>query len=189
VEEFGLDGPLERWRALRQQIHDDVCEQGFDSKRGTFTQYYGSKTLDAALLVLAPVGFIPADDPRITGTVAAIEDELLVDGFVQRYSMTTATSEIDGLPPGEGAFLPCTFWLADNYALQGRAAEARAVYERLLTLRNDVGLLSEEYDAGAQRLVGNLPQAFSHVPLVNTAYTLATDHGPAQRRARTGPPA
>lgn len=186
IEEFGLDGPREHWRRLRQEIHDEVCAKGFDTGRGAFTQYYGSSTLDAALLVLAPVGFLPADDPRITGTVAAIENELLVEGFVQRYTMNARTREIDDLPPGEGAFLPCTFWLADNYALQGRHAEATALYERLLALRNDVGLLSEEYDPATQRLVGNVPQAFSHVPLVNTAYSLASKHGPAQRRARTG---
>jgi GH15 family glucan-1,4-alpha-glucosidase len=186
IEEFGLDGPLERWRGLRQEIHDEVCEKGFDRGRSTFTQYYGSSTLDAALLMMAPVGFLPADDPRILGTVTAIEQDLLRDGFVQRYTMNARTAEIDDLPPGEGAFLPCTFWLADNYVLQGRTDDATAMYERLLALRNDVGLLSEEYEPEAGRLVGNMPQAFSHVPLVNTAYSLASAQGPTQRRARPG---
>ncbi|MCA1711266.1 MAG: glycoside hydrolase family 15 protein [Actinobacteria bacterium] len=186
VEDFGLDGPVERWRNLRAEIHAEVCERGFDERRGTFTQYYGSASLDAALLVLAPVGFLPADDPRVLGTVAAIEHDLVRDGFVQRYTMNERTREVDNLPPGEGAFLPCTFWLADNYALQGRHADATALYERLLALRNDVGLLSEEYDPKTHRLLGNLPQAFSHVPLVNTAYSLVSDQGPAQRRATPG---
>jgi GH15 family glucan-1,4-alpha-glucosidase len=185
VEDFGLDGPLEHWRALRDRIHADVCDQGFDAKRNTFTQHYGSTSVDAALLILAPVGFLPADDPRIVGTVAAIEAELLKDGLVQRYPMNARTQDLDGLPPGEGAFLPCSFWLADNYALQGRHDDAAALYDRLLALRNDEGLLSEEYDGKTGRLVGNIPQAFSHVPLVNTAYSLASggQDGPAQRRS------
>ncbi len=187
IEQFGLSGPLERWKGLRQQIHDEVCEQGYDPHVHTFTQYYGSPSLDAALLVMATIGFLPADDPRILGTVRAIEEHLLQDGFVQRYTMNAQTEAVDNLPPGEGAFLPCTFWLADNYALQGRQDEATAIYERLLALRNDVGLLSEEYDVTARRLVGNIPQAFSHVPLVNTAFTLASSRGPAQRRASSSP--
>jgi GH15 family glucan-1,4-alpha-glucosidase len=186
IEEFGEQGPLEEWRALRQEIHDDICDRGYDAGRDTFTQYYGSKAVDGALLLLAPVGFLPADDPRIKGTVAAIEKELLEEGLVHRYKMTSATAAAEGMAPGEGAFLPCSFWLADNYAMQGRHEEATELYERLLTLRNDVGLISEEYDTTHNRQLGNLPQAFTHVPLVNTAFTLGSEHGPAQRRARTG---
>jgi GH15 family glucan-1,4-alpha-glucosidase len=135
---------------------------------------------------MASVGFLPASDSRIAGTVAAIEQELCQDGFVQRYTMTKKTERLDGLPPGEGAFLPCTFWLADNYLLAGRVDEGRAVFERLLGLRNDLGLLSEEYDVGAGRLVGDFPQALSHLALVNTALDLASGQGPSHRRARTG---
>ena len=146
-------------------------------------QSYGSKRLDASLLMMPLVGFLPANDPRVLGTVAAIERGLMADGFVARYIPEPG---VDGLPPGEGAFLPCTFWLADNYALQGRHAEARRVFERLLAIRNDVGLLSEEYDPVAGRLVGNFPQAFSHIGLVNTAYNLAGDsEGPAHARPRS----
>lgn len=180
VDMFGLDGPAEHWKALREQIHAQICKQGYNKSRKTFTQYYGSHSLDAALLVMAQVGFLPADDPRLTGTVTAIEKHLMKDGFVQRYTMDAQTESIDDLPPGEGAFLPCTFWLADNYALQGRREDAVALYERLLALRNDVGLLSEEYDAPAGRLVGNIPQAFSHVPLVNVAVTLNNDGRPSR---------
>ena len=186
VESFGFDGPVQQWKQLREDIFADVRDHGYDSRRGTFTQYYGSKTLDASLLLLAPVGFLPATDKRIRGTVAAIERELIADGFVQRYTMTKQTEEVDGLPPGEGAFLACTFWLADNYVLQGRHDEATAVFDRLLTLRNDLGLLSEEFDTSAQRLVGNLPQAFSHVALVNTALNLTSDRGAVHRRSATG---
>ncbi|HET9500105.1 MAG TPA: glycoside hydrolase family 15 protein [Marmoricola sp.] len=186
VEEFELDGPLDRWKQMRQDIHDEVCDQGYDGRRRSFTQYYGSKNLDAALLFIPQVGFLPADDPRMKGTVRAIERELCDGGFVQRYSMDASSESVDGLPPGEGAFLPCTFWLADNYILQGRVDEGREVFERLLGLRNDLGLLTEEYDAQANRLVGNFPQAFSHVPLVNTALNLADPHGPIHRRSEEG---
>jgi GH15 family glucan-1,4-alpha-glucosidase len=175
VEEFGLPGPVERWRELRDEIRDDILKNGYDKKRKTFTQFYGSEELDAALLMVPLVGFLPATDERVVGTVAAIEEHLMADGFVQRYTQHPGT-DVDGLPPGEGAFLACTFWLADNYALMGREHEARATFERLLALRNDVGLLSEEYDIGEQRLVGNFPQAFSHVPLIDTARTLTTAH-------------
>jgi len=185
VERFGADGAVGRWRALRDAIATEVCNRGFDAERGTFTQFYGSQQLDAALLMLPLVGFLPATDPRMTGTVAAIERELLHDGFVQRYPTEADSASVDGLPPGEGAFLACTFWLADNYALQGRSAEARTVFERLLALRNDVGLLAEEYDVRAGRQVGNFPQAFSHVPLVNTAHNLGDADGPVHARART----
>jgi GH15 family glucan-1,4-alpha-glucosidase len=187
VERFGLPGPAARWRALREEIRRDILTRGYDADRETFTQYYGSRELDAALLMVPLVGFLPPDDPRVRGTVAAIEDELRQDGFVQRYTQVPGDT-VDGLPAGEGAFLACTFWLADNYALQGRRDEARDVFERLLALRNDVGLLSEEYDPVAGRLVGNFPQAFSHVPLIDTARTLslATTSG-TEHRAHRGP--
>jgi GH15 family glucan-1,4-alpha-glucosidase len=183
IERFALPGPAARWRALREDIRREILTRGYDEDRGTFTQYYGSRELDAALLMLPLVGFLPAGDPRVRGTVSAIERELLQDDFVQRYPQVPGDS-VDGLPAGEGAFLACTFWLADNYALQGRHDEAREVFERLLALRNDVGLLSEEYDPKARRLVGNFPQAFSHVPLIDTARTLsrATTSGTEDRQ-------
>jgi GH15 family glucan-1,4-alpha-glucosidase len=168
-EQFGLKGPLERWRAVRQEIHDDVCRNGFNSEVGSFVQYYGARNLDASLLLIPRVGFLPASDERVQGTIRAIERDLVKDGFVMRYH-THETD--DGLPPGEGVFLPCSFWLADAYALSGRLDEARELFERLLKLPNDLGLLSEEYDPVAKRLVGNFPQAFSHLALVNTAFTL-----------------
>lgn len=169
VERFGLEGPVDRWRARRDEIHAEVCAKGFDSRIGAFTQAYGSPALDASLLMMPLIGFLPASDPRVAGTVRAIERDLTEDGLVLRYR-THETN--DGLPPGEGVFFACSFWLADNYALMGRTAEARVLFERLLSLRNDVGLLSEEYSPGARRLLGNFPQAFSHVGLVNTAYNL-----------------
>jgi GH15 family glucan-1,4-alpha-glucosidase len=181
VENFGLDGPVHIWRKLRDEIHQQVCMQGFDPQLNSFVQYYGSKEPDASLLMLPLVGFLPADDPRMVGTVACIQKHLNRDGFIDRYP---TREEVDGLPPGEGAFLLCTFWLADNLALQGRYAEARDLFERLLDLRNDVGLLSEEYDATHKRLLGNFPQAFSHVGLINTAYNLAKVHGPAEDRPK-----
>ena len=183
VERFGLDGPADRWRALRAQVHAEVCRDGFDADRGTFTQSYGSQQLDASLLMIPLLGFLAPDDPRVDGTIRAIERELVEEGFVMRYP---TQHDVDGLPPGEGAFLPCSFWLVDCLALTGRRDEATALYHRLLGLRNDVGLLSEEYDPHAQRLVGNFPQAFTHVGLVNSALNL--DHGvhagPAGRRRR-----
>jgi len=185
VQEFGLDGPIEQWLQLRDDIRADILRRGYDPRRQTFTQYYGSTELDAALLMIPIVGFLPADDQRVLGTLAAIESELLVDGFVQRYTQGPKDST-DGLPAGEGAFLACTFWLADNYTLVGRADEATAIFERLLQLRNDVGLLSEEYDTNANRLVGNFPQAFSHFPLVNTARNLTRNGGPTHQRASSG---
>jgi GH15 family glucan-1,4-alpha-glucosidase len=187
VEEFNLNGSVDRWRKLRDAIRDDILKKGYDRKRKTFTQFYGSEELDAALLMIPIVGFLPATDERVVGTVAAIEENLLKDGFVQRYTQHPEV-DVDGLPPGEGAFPACTFWLADNYALMGRHAEARETFERLLALRNDVGLLSEEYDTAEGRLVGNFPQAFSHVPLIDTARTLTTAHakGPTQARANEG---
>ncbi len=189
VERFGLEGPAGRWRALRAEIHDEVCREGFDPERQTFTQYYGSTELDAALLMIPLVGFLPGNDPRVAGTAAAIERHLCQDGLVMRYSQPgtgptadTGLGAVDGLPPGEGAFLACSFWLADNFILSGRRREAEALFERLLDLRNDVGLLAEQYDTVARRLVGNFPQAFSHVGLVNTAQNLSRRHGPARHR-------
>ena len=179
VERFGLDGPADRWRQLRDDVHEEVCREGWDAERRTFTQFYGSKELDAALLMVPLVGFLPPSDERVRGTVEAIERELCVDGFVLRY---TQTSQVDGLPPGEGAFIACTFWLADNYALLGRHDDAVRTFDRLLSLRNDVGLLAEEYDSGRGRQLGNFPQAFSHVSLVNTARNLSRAGGPAEDR-------
>jgi len=188
AEEFKLRGPLDRWRTVRARIHDEVCRNGFNRQKGAFTQFYGSTEVDASLLLLPIVGFLPPSDPRVAGTLAAIERELLRDGFLLRYATHSESSKVDGLPPGEGVFLPCTFWLADSYAVHGRYDEARATFERVLKLTNDVGLLSEEYDPGARRLVGNFPQAFTHVALVNTARNLhRAEGGPADdRRARAG---
>jgi len=182
VEQSGLDGPVEQWRALRDRIHAETCERGFDSKRGTFVQAFGSKHLDASTLAIPIVGFLPADDPRVKGTVAAIERELMQDGFVKRYDTDTP---VDGLPPGEGAFLVCSFWLAENYSLQGRHADACDLFERLLSLRNDVGLLAEEYDPKARTFLGNFPQALSHLALVNTAHRLSCE--PHLTRASLNP--
>ncbi len=166
VEELGLEGPLDRWRALRAQIHEQVCREGYDADRGAFVQFYGSKHLDASLLTIPLVGFLPAKDPRVRGTIEAIERELTTDGFVARYR---TDPDVDGLPPGEAAFLLCSFWLVDCLGLLGRRAEARALFEKLLAIRNDVGLLSESYDVGSRRLAGNFPQAFSHIGLVTAA--------------------
>lgn len=179
VERFGMDGPVDEWRALRQEVHDEVCREAFDEELGTFTQYYGSHATDASLLMLPLVGFLPANDPRMIGTVAAIERELLWNGLVLRYR---TDESVDGLPEGEGAFLACSFWLADNYALQGRIPEAEQLFERLLGVCNDVGLLAEQYDPVAKRLLGNFPQAFSHVMLINTARNLDSACGPAEER-------
>jgi GH15 family glucan-1,4-alpha-glucosidase len=183
VEQAGLDGPVERWRELRADIHAEVCTNGFDPAQGAFTQSFGRPDLDASLLMIALVGFLPPTDVRVTGTVAAIEERLCADGFVLRYA-ADSRGEVDGLPGGEGAFLPCTFWLADNLILQGRRAEGAALFDRLCDLSNDVGLLAEEYDPVAGRLLGNFPQAFTHVALVNTAHNLAsTAGGPARARS------
>ncbi|MBV8693393.1 MAG: glycoside hydrolase family 15 protein [Actinobacteria bacterium] len=183
VERFGNDGPVDEWRRLRDAIHADVCKNGYDANRNSFTQYYGSDQLDASLLMMPLVGFLPATDERVKGTVAAIERDLTRDGFVLRYH-EASSAEVDGLPPGEGVFLACTFWMADNLIMQGRTDEARTLFERLVGLTNDVGLLSEEYDPVANRLVGNFPQAFSHVSLVNTARNLAASDGRAAMAAR-----
>ncbi|HEV3484688.1 MAG TPA: glycoside hydrolase family 15 protein [Vicinamibacterales bacterium] len=183
IERYGADGPLDRWRTLRARIHDDICQKGFDTARGTFTQYYGSRELDASLLMIPLVGFLEAKDPRMVGTVHAIERELMRDGLLLRYpTEDPSTQKIDGLPPGEGAFLACTFWLADNYALRGQFDEARRIFEHMLGLTNDLGLLAEEYDPHGRRQLGNFPQAFSHVTLVNTAYNLSVRTGPAEAR-------
>ncbi len=179
VKHFDKEGAGEKWRRLRDEVHAEVCARGFDPDVGAFVQSYGARALDASLLMIPLVGFLPPEDARVTGTVAAIERELMHDGFVARYPTAEG---VDGLPPGEGAFLACTFWLADNYALMGRQDDARRTFERLLALRNDVGLLSEEYDPKAKRLLGNFPQAFSHVGLVNTARNLSHAGGPAHHR-------
>lgn len=182
VERFGLESAqIARWRALRQEIHDEVCAKGYDEARGAFTQSFGSRELDASLLLMPLVGFLPPGDPRVRGTVEAIERELCEDGLVLRYP---TRESVDGLPPGEGAFLACTFWLADNLELLGRHDEARELFERLLALRNDVGLLAEEYDPRTGRQLGNFPQAFSHVGLINTARNLSRRGGPAEDRQK-----
>jgi GH15 family glucan-1,4-alpha-glucosidase len=182
AERFKLEAPLDRWRDLRKRIHADVCRRGFNSRLGTFTQAYGSRTLDASLLMIPLVGFLPAEDPRVRGTVDAIGRELMLDGFIRRYIPEQAN---DGLPGGEGAFLACSFWYVDNLALIGRKDEAIELFERLLTCRNDVGLLAEEYDPRERRQLGNFPQAFSHVALVSSALNLnrAEPQKPAEQRA------
>jgi GH15 family glucan-1,4-alpha-glucosidase len=182
AEQFGLTGPLDRWRKVRDEICADVLAKAYDPERNTFVQAYGEKPLDASLLLLPAVGFLPPDDPRIRGTVAAVERELMVDGFVLRYDTKLTT---DGLPPGEGAFLACSFWLVDAYVLVGRKADAVKLFKRLVKLRNDVGLLSEEYDPHLRRLTGNFPQAFSHVALVDSAFNLSSAEKPAEQRAET----
>ena len=184
IEEFGLDGPLERWREVRDAIHLEVCERGFDPDQNAFVQSFGAKALDASLLLIPIVGFLKPDDPRVSGTVAAIERKLMWNGLVMRYDTGEGT---DGLPPGEGAFLACSFWLADNYVMLGRYDEARALFDRLLALRNDVGLLAEEYDPVGRRQLGNFPQAFSHLALINTARNLASAAGPAHQRSSRAP--
>ncbi|HUQ75769.1 MAG TPA: glycoside hydrolase family 15 protein [Burkholderiales bacterium] len=180
VEQFGRDGPVEHWRELRQRIHDDVCQNGWNAKRGSFVQSYGSEELDASLLLLPITGFLPCSDPRIQSTIEAIQRELTHDGFVLRYR---TQESLDGLPPGEGVFLACSFWLADCLILLGRRDEARALFERLCHLANDVGLLAEEYDPHSGRQLGNFPQAFSHVALTNTAMNLSRESKPVEQRA------
>jgi GH15 family glucan-1,4-alpha-glucosidase len=184
IEHYGLEGPLERWRDVRAAIHREVCDRGVDKRRGVFVQRYDSTAVDASLLMIPLVGFLPPDDPRVRATIDAIERELVVDGLVLRYRTEEST---DGLPPGEGFFLPCSFWLADNMALCGRHAQAEALFERLLALRNDVGLLSEEYDLHNQRALGNMPQALTHVALINTARNLSQRGGPSEHRSRATP--
>jgi GH15 family glucan-1,4-alpha-glucosidase len=186
AEMFGFDGPVDRWRKLRDEIHAATCEQAYDAELGSFVQSFGSKELDASLLMIPLVGFLGPEDPRVRGTIQAIERHLISDGFVMRYR---SDNRVDGLPPGEGAFLACSFWLADCYILQGRRAEAEQLFKRLIGLRNDVGLLSEEYDLAKRRLAGNFPQAFSHVGLVNTAFNLTQTDRPAEQRAQPDAPA
>jgi GH15 family glucan-1,4-alpha-glucosidase len=184
AQEFGADGPLNRWVKLRSDIHDEICRLGFSRELNSFVQYYGSKELDASLLLLPLVGFLPPEDPRVQGTVSAIEKNLMQDGLVVRYN---TRSSVDGLVGNEGSFLACSFWMVDNYILQGRIDEARSLFEHLLSLRNDVGLLAEEYDAKEQRQLGNFPQAFSHLALVNSAHNLGNDikTSPAHHRSHT----
>jgi len=181
VERYGLAGPIDEWRATREKIHAEVCAHGFDSEHNTFRSAYGETTLDASLLLLAQVGFVDARDPRYIGTVAAIERELLADGFVKRYN---THERDDGLAGSEGAFLACSFWLADAYVSIGRDKDAEKLFERLLAIRNDLGLLAEEYETEKNRLIGNFPQAFSHVGLINTAFNLTRLHRPAEQRAK-----
>ncbi len=184
AEAFELQGPVDRWRKLRDQIHAEVCERGFDPDVGSFVQYYGTSRLDASLLMIPLVGFLPATDQRVLGTIDAVRRDLVRDGFVARYDNDR---DVEGLPGREGAFLACTFWLADCLAMSGRQGEARDLFERLLAIRNDVGLLSEQYDTEARRMTGNFPQAFSHVSLIDTARNLSADYeGPAVRRLRGG---
>jgi GH15 family glucan-1,4-alpha-glucosidase len=182
VQQFGRPGPIERWQALRREIHREVCTRGYDRQLGAFVQSYGAHATDASLLMMSLVGFLPANDPRIVGTVALIERTLLRDGLVLRYLPEFAQ---DGLPDGEGVFLACSFWLVDNYLLLGRRADARRLFARLIGLCNDVGLLAEEYDPQARRLLGNFPQALSHIALVNTAANLSRRHAPAGDRSST----
>src|SRR5688500_5431454 len=179
ADHYGFDGPVDRWRALRDHVHAEICEKGFDRGLGSFVQSYGSRELDASLLMMALVGFLPPRDPRIVGTVEAIQRDLTREGFVSRYQ---ARPDVDGLPPGEGAFLLCSFWLADNLALMGHRDKACMLFDRILEARSQTGLLSESYDVDARRLVGNYPQAFSHVGLINTAINLTEQTGPAEDR-------
>ncbi len=183
AERYALDGPVERWRQARSAIHAQVCASGFDARRNTFVQSYGSPHLDASLLLIPQVGFLPPDDTRVRGTVEAIERELVVDGLVLRYS---TASNVDALPPGEGAFLPCSFWLADSLVLTGRRREGEALFERLLALSNDVGLLAEEYDARGRHMRGNFPQALTHMALINTARLLSITDEQAKRAGAQG---
>jgi GH15 family glucan-1,4-alpha-glucosidase len=183
AEKGGLEGPVEKWRRLRDVIHAQVCEKGFDAENNTFVQSYETKFLDASLLLIPQVGFLPADDSRFVGTIAAIERHLMIDGLVLRYS--TATN-VDALPPGEGTFLACSFWLADSYLLTGRRDEAEALFERLLALGNDVGLYAEEYDPRVKRMLGNFPQALTHMALLNTARLLALPENAVKHAAVRG---
>ncbi|MCP1363941.1 glycoside hydrolase family 15 protein, partial [Halomonas sp. BBD48] len=184
VEEFGLEGDIERWRQLRQQIHDEVCAKGFNPERNAFVQYYGAEALDASLLLIPQVGFLPADDPRMVGTIDAIQQELVHDGFVYRFQSEKKAK--CGLTDGEGAFMVCGFWLVDALVMLGRQEEAEQMFDKLLAVRNDLGLLAEEYDPIQKCQLGNFPQAFSHVGLINSAHNLSCCQrgvkGPAEER-------
>ncbi len=180
MQRFGREGPLDKWKSMRKTIREEVLRKGYDADRGSFVQYYGSDRLDASLLLIPLIGFLRADDPRVVGTVEAIQRDLMRDGLVERYRADEENVEVDGLPPGEGVFLPCSFWLAAVLAQQGRHEEAIELYERLLSLRNDLGLISEEYDPERKRLVGNFPQAFTHLTLVETGFTLSRKPKPAK---------
>jgi GH15 family glucan-1,4-alpha-glucosidase len=185
-DEFGREGPVERWRAIRDEIRAEVLARGWSERKRAFTQSYDSDELDASVLMMAMVDFLPADDPRMVATVEAIQRELTVEGFVLRYR--AEESGVDGLPGGEGVFLACSFWLVEVLAMQGKRDEARVLFERLLSLRNDVGLLAEEYDPIGKRQLGNFPQAFSHVGLINTALNLSRQAKPAEQRSETSAP-
>jgi GH15 family glucan-1,4-alpha-glucosidase len=185
VERLGLSGPVARWRQLCREIHEEVCREAFDVGLNAFTQSYGSTELDASTLLIPLLGFLPADDPRVVGTVEAIQRDLTRDGFVERYR-TKEQNEVDGIVGREGVFLPCSFWLVDALLLLGRDDEARELFEKLLGVTNDLGLLSEEYDPDARRQLGNFPQAFTHVGLVNSAYNLSDHSGPMHQRTRRG---
>jgi len=190
--EAGMPGPAHRWRELRDTIHQEVCEKGYNAERGAFTQYYGSAELDAAVLLIPELGFLPPTDPRVISTVEAIQRELVTDGLVRRYQLPEPTADagpsVDGLSGSEGAFLACSFWLANALQMIGRGKEAHELFDRLLALRNDVGLLSEEYDPRYGRQVGNTPQAFSHVPLIQAALNIDQHAGAHCRRSARSQP-
>jgi GH15 family glucan-1,4-alpha-glucosidase len=182
VEDYGRDGPVDAWRATRDEIHEEVCREGWSARRGSFVQYYGADRVDAALLLIPLVGFLPIDDERVVATVAAVQDDLCENGLVRRYLGEEGDEDVDGLPPGEGAFLACSFWLVDALAMLGRHDEAVGLFEKVLSLSNDLGLLGEEYDTTLGRQVGNFPQAFSHVALINAAWGLTQELDPTHRR-------
>jgi GH15 family glucan-1,4-alpha-glucosidase len=185
VERLGLEGPVERWRQLREEIHEEVCREAFSIELNSFTQSYGSSELDASTLLIPLVGFLPPDDSRVIGTIDAIQRELTRDGFVERYK-TQEQNPVDGLAGREGVFLPCSFWLVDALLMLERDDEAQALFEKLIAVSSDLGLLAEEYDPSAKRLLGNFPQAFTHVGLVNSAYNLSKHTGPGHQRGRRG---
>jgi GH15 family glucan-1,4-alpha-glucosidase len=180
AEKFGLEGPVDRWKRLRDIIHRDVCEKGFDREQNSFVQFYGSKLLDASILLLPGVGFLPGDDPRVLGTLAAIEQHMMRDGFVLRHDPREVSEE---LQPVEGAFLACSFWMADAYVLSGQVAKAQELFDRVVAIANDLGLLAEEYDSGAKRQTGNFPQALTHIALIYTAHNLSDAKKPAVQRS------
>jgi len=182
IEYAGYEGPVERWRAVRDEIHAEVCAQGFNEARGAFTQSYGSDALDASALMMPLVGFLPATDPRVRSTIDVVRRELTVDGLVTRYFPTDA--DVDGIGEPEGVFLPCSFWMVEALALAGEVDEAKKLFERLLGFANDVGLFAEEYDPRSRRFLGNFPQAFTHLALVGAAHTLAPERSPHRTRRR-----